>query len=271
MPIEDLLGSDRESSAARQLPGVVVAIVTNNHDEEEMGRLKVRFPWRAEPEETYWVRIATMMAGKERGSVFYPEVGDEVLVAFDRGDVDKPFIIGALWNGKDLPPEVNKNGRNDIRKITSRSGHEFIFDDNATDKKEKIIIHTNYGHTVTMDDTDKKEKIEIKTTAGHKVVLDDTAGKEKIEIIDKTGSNKMIIDSVKNNINIECAAKMVIKANIIEIEGTTSVSVKSTKVDVEGSATCNVKTAALTTEGSATATHKAGGIMTVQGALVKIN
>jgi hypothetical protein len=106
----------------------------------------------------------------------------------------------------DTPPETNADGKNNIRKIKSRSGHEIIFDDNHEQNKEKIEIHTKAGHTI---------------------VLDDSAGAEKIEIKDKTDNNKITIDSVHNSINIESAMQLKIKANVVEIEGTTSLTLKS--------------------------------------------
>ncbi len=204
--LEALQGTDQD---VRLISGVVPGIVTNNHDPDGLGRVKLKFPWLSDDNETGWLRIATLMAGGDRGSFFLPEVGDEVLVAFEHGDINHPYVIGALWNGVDKPPETNADGKNNIRKIKSRSGHEIIFND---------------------DDTAKKEKIEIHTKAGHKIVLDDSAGQEKIEIIDKTGSNKMTIDSVQNSINIESAMQLKIKANMVEIEGTTSLTLKSNAV-----------------------------------------
>jgi uncharacterized protein involved in type VI secretion and phage assembly len=129
-----------------------------------------------------------------------------VLVAFDHGDINHPYVIGALWNGVDTPPETNADGKNNIRTIKSRSGHEIIFDDNHEQNSEKIEIHTNAGHTI---------------------LLDDSAGAEKIEIKDKTDNNKIIIDSVQNSINIESVMQLKIKANVVEIEGTTSLTLKS--------------------------------------------
>ncbi|MDL1973325.1 MAG: phage baseplate assembly protein V [Deltaproteobacteria bacterium] len=204
MSILDALESTKEG--VNRIAGVVPGIVTNNQDPEEMGRVKIYFPWLSDDNETDWVRIATLMAGSERGSFFVPEVGDEVLVAFEHGDINQPYVIGALWNGVAPPPETNSEGKNNIRKIRSRSGHEIIFND---------------------DDTSQQEKIEIHTNAGHQVVLDDSAGQEKIEIIDKTGNNKITIDSVQNSINIESAMQLKIKANMVEIEGTTSLTLKS--------------------------------------------
>ncbi len=207
MSILDALGSQDEG--IRRISGVVPGIVTNNQDPDEQGRIKIRFPWLSDDNETDWVRIATLMAGSGRGTFFLPEVGDEVLVAFEHGDINHPYVIGTLWNGMANPPESNSDGKNNIRKIRSRSGHEIIFNDDNTAKQEKIEIHTN---------------------AGHKVVLDDSAGQEKIEIVDKTGSNKITIDSVQNSLSIESAMQLKIKANVVEIEGTTSLTLKSNAV-----------------------------------------
>lgn len=198
---------DRGNEAlANKIFSVVVGIVTDNKDPEKLGRVNVSFPWRNDPDQGYWARIATLMAGEEKGTFFLPEVGDEVLVAFDRGQMSHPYVIGALWSGVDKPPEVNEDGKNNIRKIKSRSGHEIIFDDSSEEKKEKIEIHTN---------------------AGHKIIMDDAAGQEKLEIVDKTGNNKISFDSVQNSINIESAMQLMIKANVVEIEGTTSLTLKS--------------------------------------------
>jgi uncharacterized protein involved in type VI secretion and phage assembly len=205
MTILDVLQDSRETGANR-IWGVVIGIVTNNKDPDGLGRIKVKFPWRDAADESYWARIATMMAGDDRGSFFLPEVGDEVLVAFDHGDANHPYILGALWNGVDKPPVTNADGKNNIRKIKSRSGHEIIFDDNSTQMKEKIEIHTK---------------------AGHKILLDDSAGQEKIEVADKTGRNFIKIDSMQNSITIESAMQLKIKSQIIEIESGAMMTVKA--------------------------------------------
>ena len=209
---------DARQSRDNRISGVVIGLVTNNQDPEGMARVRVTFPWRGDEDESYWARIATLMAGNDRGAYFLPEVGDEVLVAFDHGDISSPYVLGALWNGQDAPPETNSDGQNNIRKIKSRSGHEIIF-----------------------DDTQAQEKIEIHTNAGHKILLDDSSGGEKIEIVDKTGSNSIKIDSVANNINVESAMQLKIKAQTIEIESGTTMTIK------------------------------AGATLTLQGTLIQIN
>ncbi len=207
MNLVDLLSDEEEErEKTKRINGVAVGIVTNNKDPEGLGRVKVSFPWLSEESEIDWVKVASFMAGKERGAVFLPEVEDEVLVAFEHGDINYPYVIGALWNSEDKPPETNRDGKNNIRKIRSRSGHEIIFNDDHEGKKEKLEIHTK---------------------AGHKIVLDDSLGKEKIEIRDKTGSNVIEIDSMQNSITIESALKLKIKAQMIEIEAGAMMTIKA--------------------------------------------
>jgi len=205
MSVFDLLTKE-EDELKGNIKGVGLGIVTNNKDPKKMGRVKVRFPWREEKDESYWARIATLMSGQDRGSFFLPEPGDEVLVAFEKEDIRHPYVIGALWNGQDNPPETNEDGKNNIRKIRSRSGHELIFND---------------------DNEGQKEKVEIHTKAGHKVVLDDSSGSEKIEIKDKNGSNFIVIDSVENSITIECTSQLKIKAQKIDIEAGSAMNIKA--------------------------------------------
>jgi uncharacterized protein involved in type VI secretion and phage assembly len=163
--------------------GVAIGIVTNNKDPEDMGRVKIKFPWRENSDESYWARVSTLGAGKDRGAYFLPEVDDEVLVSFDHGDIHHPYVIGSLWNGKDRPPETNKDGKNNIRTIKSRSGHKIIFNDET-----------------------RKEKLEIHTRSGHKIILDDSTSGPKIEVKDKR-NNSILIDSMRDTISIQ--AKMI--------------------------------------------------------------
>lgn len=196
MSLYDLLQPNGEGQSEQgAIKGVAIGIVTKNKDDSGLGRVKVRFPWRENNQESYWARIAAPMAGSGRGTYFLPEVDDEVLVAFEREDIGHPYIIGALWNGKDKPPADNTDGANNIRKIKSRSGHELIFDDK-----------TNC------------EKVEIHTKAGHKLVLDDTMGSQKIEITDKGGSNSIVIDLITKSIAIKSDVAIDITSKKINIK-----------------------------------------------------
>jgi uncharacterized protein involved in type VI secretion and phage assembly len=129
--------------------GVVIGLVTNNNDPERMGRVKVRFPWLSDTEESNWARLAVPMAGHERGLFLPPEVGDEVLVAFEHGDVRFPYVLGSLWNGKDRPPPEAAAGKNNVRLLRSRSGHRIEVDD--TPGAEKVIVWDRKGNGLVID------------------------------------------------------------------------------------------------------------------------
>lgn len=156
-----IFGQEERSGRDGRINGVVIGIVTNNQDPEAMGRIKVKFPWLSDVDESFWARIASPMAGQNRGLFFLPEVEDEVLVAFEHGDIRFPYVVGSLWNGKDTPPVDNGDGKNNIRIIRSRSGHVIRLNDEegnetieVVDKTEKnsIIIDTAKNTiTITTD------------------------------------------------------------------------------------------------------------------------
>lgn len=195
-------------SASSRAFGLTIGIVTNNQDEDGMGRVKVQLPMLSDDNESFWARIAVPMSGKSMGVYFLPEVGDEVLIAFEHGIVELPYVIGSLWNGKAPPPESNDDGKNNRRVIKSRSGHL--------------------------------------------VALDDSDGAEKIEIIDKSGTNKITIDTSNNAISIEAQGDITVKAGgKLQLEGTGGVTIKSGadlaveassgKVNVDGGPQMNLK------------------------------
>jgi uncharacterized protein involved in type VI secretion and phage assembly len=159
--------------------GVAVGIVSNNQDPENLGRVRMTFPWLSDEHESGWARIATLMAGSGRGSYFLPEVGDEVLVAFEHGDVRYPYVIGGMWNGQDQAPANNSDGKNNIRVIHSRSGHLIRLDD--TDGSEKIeIIDKTGSNSLTIESSSNN----ITLTCNGTLKLQATQG---VEITSQTG------------------------------------------------------------------------------------
>jgi len=151
----------------------------------------VRLPWL--PDDggyNVWARLATFMAGASRGSWFIPDVDDEVLVAFEAGDPRRPYVVGALWNGKDTPPEsMDGAGNNFIKSITSRNGVKVTLDDQ--DGQEKLILETPGGQKLTMQDG--PGKVEIKDSNGNSITLD-------------TGGVKIV-----------AAAKVTVQASTVEV------------------------------------------------------
>jgi uncharacterized protein involved in type VI secretion and phage assembly len=181
--------------------GVTIGLVTNNKDPDKLGRVKVKFPWLSEQEESNWARVLSPMAGAGRGFYFLPEVNDEVLVAFEHGQVEFPYVLGALWNGKDKPPGNNDDGKNNQRLIKSRSGHVIILDD--TEGKEQIIIR---------DKTQKNEiVIDSKTNAMTIKVEQDLSIETKGKISLKSSGGDLAIEC--NNLNIQAKQNCEIKAN----------------------------------------------------------
>lgn len=136
MSITGILEQGKRSES--KIYGVVVGIVTNNKDPDSLGRVKVKIPRISGEDESNWARVISFMAGKDYGAFYLPEVDDEVLVSFEHGDINIPYVIGSLWNGKDKPPLTNEDGKNNLRVIKSRSGHIIRLDD--TDGQEKIEI-----------------------------------------------------------------------------------------------------------------------------------
>ena len=242
MSIYDTLINSNDTMNKR-IYGVLIGVVTNNQDPEKLGRVKVKIPVRECQSETYWARVATLMAGNSRGSFFLPEVNDEVLVAFCEGDIRQPYVIGTLWNAQDKPPEENADGKNNIRKIKSRSGHEIILNDEKS-----------------------KEKVTVKSSKGHTILLDDEAG-GKINIKDKSGKNSVTIDCASNTITLSSDAKIEIKAKSCKVE----IDGMSSSVNVESSGQLKLKGASVNIESSGMMNIKSSGMLAIKGSMVKIN
>jgi phage baseplate assembly protein V len=225
------LSMSSSSILGQRIPGVVVATVSNIDDPENLGRIKVKLPWMGENHETDWAHVAVPMAGGNSGFFFLPSVDDEVIVAFDRGDINHPFILGSIWNKKAKPPGTSDDAKKNIFRLRTKEGNEILFDDQSSQANRKL---------------------EIRTGSGHCIIL----GSEKIEIKDKNGENSVCIDSQGQSVQIESGNKISIKAPVIEMEATGSMKIKSNTLNVESGGVLDLK---------------ATGPMTIQGAIVKIN
>lgn len=218
MNMFELLNSNNapESRNHKRIYGVVVGVVKDIKDIRGLARVKVDFNWMGEAEDTvsitdeedmahsYWARVANFMGGNQRGAYFVPEVNDEVLVAFEHGMIDRPYVLGTLWNNEDIPPvEMDDDGKNHIRAIHSRSGHIISFDDNIEESVAKLSIKSQAGHELLLDDTDDQGKIEIKTNAGHSISLDDAGGTVTVS---DSGGNSIVLDANANSLSIQTGA-----------------------------------------------------------------
>ncbi len=193
--------------------GLTTAIVTNIQDPDKLGRIKVKFPWLSDQDESYWARIATPMAGAERGMFFLPEVNDEVLVAFDQGMIEFPYILGGLWNGKDKPPETNSDGKNNRRIIKSRSGHIIALDDSDDDAKIEII------------DGSRKNKIVISTADNAIYIISDG------DMTIQSQNGKLILSGNGVEITSQAELKMEASKNM-DIKSSSQMNIKGQKVNI---------------------------------------
>lgn len=181
--------SPAPGSPPQPLYGVYPALVVDREDPDGMGRVQVRLPWAHDPEGgeyQAWARLATLMAGNGRGTWFIPEIDDEVLVAFEAGDPARPFVVGALWNGRDLPPEKD------------------------VDKK---VIRSRNGLQITLDDAKGAEKLVLETPEGNQVVLDD--GGDEVQVQDRHGN---LIRLHAGGVTITSAASVRLQASNVDVQ-----------------------------------------------------
>jgi len=173
--------------------GAFPALVTDIADPEGMGRVKIALPWSPDTAgaryET-WARLATFMAGKNRGSWFIPDVDDEVLIVFEGGDPRRPYVIGSLWNGRDTPPETM----------------------DGAGKNFKKVLRSRNGVKITLDDTDGREQLILETPGGQKLTLKDGPG--AVEIVDSNGNSFKMETS---GITITAAAKVTVNASQVAV------------------------------------------------------
>ena len=130
--------------------GIVIGKVIAVRDKDKLGRIQVSYPWLTGPEQR-WIPVAAPMAGGDRGAFFMPEIDDEVIIAFDQGMWDHPYVIGFLWNAKQPPPSQDERQR----MIRSKNGHAVRFVDStpSAGNKGALIVEDAHGNTVVMTNT----------------------------------------------------------------------------------------------------------------------
>ena len=172
----------------------VIGVVTDNKDPSKLGRVKLKMPILSDKDTTFWVPIIMLGAGKNRGWFFIPEVEDEVLVMFEQGDINRPLVVGALWGGKDKPPDKNP-GSNPRRVIKSRAGSKITFDD------EKLLI--------IIEDGTQKGKITFDSNA-NKIIIE--ALKGDVCFQSPQGDTQIVAKEIEmkagTNIEIHAGSKM---------------------------------------------------------------
>ncbi|MEB3233621.1 MAG: VgrG-related protein [Leptolyngbyaceae bacterium] len=252
----------------RPQPGqtLLVGRVTNNNDPQGWGRVRVKFPTLTEEHESNWARIVAPGAGLNRGFDCLPEVDDEVLVAFEHGDIRRPYIIGAVWNGKDKPPEAVQDsvadGKVRLRTFRTRTGHTLQFrEEDKGGSKKGVYLDTTGNHHFSLNDSDKF--VELKTNGGHTLRNDDANKTISLtstgDITIKAGgtgtSNKISLNAGEISLTGTQKITLTVGANKVELSMSGITIQAGTTVKIQGGAMTEVK----------------GGIVQVQGGLIKLN
>lgn len=200
------------NAPAVKVDPIVIGVVTDLDDPLNLGRVRVEV--KHSGGESYWARLATLMAGPDRGTLFRPEPDDEVLLALVQGAANEAYVIGALWNTVDTPPEGGGTPDNDLRTIRSRSGHVLRF-----------------------DDTPGGEKIEIVGKDEEQLVVIDVVG-EKVEVLALQGNVEVMagtdvtIEANAGSVSVTAAIEINLSAPNITITGDAGVTITGGTVQI---------------------------------------
>jgi phage protein D/phage baseplate assembly protein gpV len=227
--------------------GVVVGVVTNVKDPEKLGRVKVKFPTLGDSIESHWARVVLPGAGSTRGFDFLPEVNDEVVVAFDRGDVRQAVVLGGLWSTKQkpaLPDSVASDGAVGKRAIRTRVGHVIEMSDG---KKGTVAGDADRYVKISLADGKTKvhvgeDKIDVEAAQGKPITV--KSGSAEVTL---SGNGDVHLKGV--NVTLEGSSKVTMKAPQIEVKGNVGLKLESggqfeakgATVKVEGSAMAEIK------------------------------
>ena len=237
--------------------GVMVGTVVKNYDKDMPGRVCVVIPVRdAEANELKWARVAMPSHGKQWGMYFQPEINDQVLLAFEQGNIEKPYVIGCVPKDSNSFLTHAHDKDNQYKKIVTKNGNSVIFEDNAEGDgtKDKIKIETaEKGHSILLDnenkkivirDNDNKNFIEMKTENGSVKIQ----AESKLEI--KVGDNIVLkMNGSTGGVTLECS-KLNVKANgSIDVDATGSLKASGATVNLDANSLLKATSSGVTTIG----------------------
>lgn len=213
-------GSNGNGAVSAFADHLVIGVVTDNSDPDKLGRVKVKYPTLGASVESDWARVVRGASGQERGAVAIPHVGDEVVLAFEHGDVRRPFVLGCLYNGKEKPGA-------DLLKTTSSFAARFPRDlDVAT--KEKVIVESGKDMTVTA----KQGPISITAGKDMKIVASQ-GGPPSAITIETAGQIKM---TGKMGVEIAASGPLKISSTApVTVESNAMLQLKGSIVQVQAS------------------------------------
>ena len=225
MTLAEAAPREATHGTGKAVTGVAIAIVTKNQDPDGEARVQVRYPWYEKPRNSYWARLAMPMAGKERGFLTIPEVGDEVLVGFAKGDTRVPFIMGGLYNGVDTPPLADQlvdsgTGQVELRALVSRTNHRMVLSDQDSDSH--VLITTGDDNLkITLDQT----QTSITIDSSGKVTI---SGSQGVEI--SSGADVSV--KAGASLSVEATGSLSLKGMGVTIDGGPSVTVSGAMISL---------------------------------------
>ncbi|MDT5091980.1 MAG: hypothetical protein QOH60_1343 [Mycobacterium sp.] len=212
--------------------GIVVAQVSDANDPTKQGRVKLTFPWLSDDYVSDWARTLQPGAGKDRGFIVVPEVGDEVLVAFEQGDPQRPYVLGGLFNGIDTPstkgPSLidSNSGAVNRRSFISRKGHRVdLFDEDG--KTEGITAETGDGKLkIALDSVGTKIEVHSDGTIliqGQKGIVID-AGSSDLEMkakkISITATNGVSLSGGTGAVDLDTKTSLSLNGSTVKVAAT---------------------------------------------------
>ncbi|MES2590326.1 MAG: type VI secretion system tip protein VgrG [Bacteroidota bacterium] len=238
--------------------GVQPATVKDNNDPDKLGRVRVQFFWQKSPEKTPWIRLVTPHTGKNKGFQFIPEVGDEVLVAFENNNPDAPYIIGSLYHGKASHSDrFDKD--NYVKTIRTVSNNEIKFYDKPGE--ETITIHNKDSANIIVLDI-KNDKIFIKSN-----------GTIQMEAKDITIDAEKTIKMKADEITVSSKSKMLLESeNSFTVKNKTSKMESQSKAEIKSAGKMEINAAAgLDVDGGPKASLTSSAQMEIKSGVVMIN
>ncbi|MDQ7096755.1 phage baseplate assembly protein V [Desulfosporosinus sp. PR] len=240
----------KDCNQEKSIVGVTLAKVTNIEDPKNLGRVRCAFLTASEDaKELDWAFVLSPFASKQSGLFFLPNVDDLVLVAFENGNIHRPYVLGSLWGSLSEAPVKISAGKN-----------------------ETYLIKTPNLSSIELGDKKGEETITVATPKGRKVELNDK--EERISLSD--GSNSLILDGKGGEVTIKCQNKLTIEvgsgntisidgtAGTIKFNGTQAIDIEGTQINLKATATASIK-------GSAQVSIQSDGVTAVKGSLLQLN
>ncbi|HET9691642.1 MAG TPA: phage baseplate assembly protein V [Acidimicrobiales bacterium] len=248
--LADTLGGGASQPLAGAHEAVLLGVVTKNKDDDNLGRVKVKIPVLGDDYESGWARVVVTGGGASRGNFFHPEINDEVLVAFEGGDLARPLVLGGLHNSSDayLPGLQISDGKVQQRTILSRTGHVLTFDDSGKDSEGILLQLQDKTHSIKLTPS----KITITSTDGKPIEL--TSGEASLKI-----------DGSSNSITMSAPQKISLQSN-------DALELKGTQVKVTADATLEMTAQATAKLAAQAQTEVSGsGMLALKGGMVQVN